>query len=644
MTRHPSIPSGLQTTAMASVGLPILIAIATPEPAVILGIYNTLTNLTEEIVFFALNAVVYAMFGILGDLFTGMLNVFLFPPNPRSIAGIAPLWDKATFAFFGIITVTGFGYFLTMMIFPYNEQSDPFRYFNRLFAAFIALGAGEYLLDLTWQAVTVLGQYIYPNVYTVALAGNLSLDLVADAGLGFIAFLVGLVLLFTISFLTIVTVFAVLAIRALLLYAIYALFPVFIALWVVDVGPFSNAKMVADLAFKGFAILLAVGILVSAILATSGAISGATDNPTIYNGNNDESMRDVYNNATGGDSGASAQSQDKRNGTTIKVMAFFGGLWAVFAILTSSLGMLVSVRGAGAGGGGGSASGAGGGGNAANNQSNAGADDGPDTSLSSTETVGRNISNDGPGMGKRALGAAKTGAKKFDSAAEATANMGNKSLAQGGKDAYGKAKSGYRAARDAKSDIESVGDVSGFSEGMGSGGNGNGASEMSDPPGGDGESSSDTMDDPPDPDSVDASSSAESSSSGGRTSSDNLNDFDDPEKWDGENFDAENATYHDSNDDLADQMHQKGTLEDTNGNTRPYVSFKNSGGDNPPTLEDGETYDLNNAQGRSYGANQPHAHKPNNIQTDSKGNYNQVHGTSQTTANKVSDDSGSKTK
>lgn len=84
------------------------------------------------------------------------------------------------------------------------------------------------------------------------------------------------------------------------------------------------------------------------------------------------------------------------------------------------------------------------------------------------------------------------------------------------------------------------------------------------------------------------------------------------DKLEDETFDVENATYqHNTRGDPDSKLHQKGELIDDNGNSIPYVSFKDpeTGETDAPTLSHGKQYDVKNARGRMYEPDKTNAHQ-----------------------------------
>lgn len=445
------------STRMASVALPVFgIAMLSPishDIIIPLGFWG---DIAQDIVYFLFGGIALALVNLVASLFTGMIEIFLFPPAPSRIGGIEDLFLKSTFAFFSIISVTSLGYLGYMMVFPHNEKADPFRFVNRLFAAFIMVGAGKYLLNTVFVGVNSLGQYIYPNTFKIKFMMDSVLDIVAMSVGSLLTVLIGIIILYLTSLATIAGFFAILAIRALLMYAVYALLPIFVGLWVVDVGPFKYGNMVGELAFKAFALLLAFGILMSAILATGAAIAS-------HQGDYDDfetpkEVEDIENWETSSGSASehcdtvsgSTGSDCERNGIILKMMAFFGSLWATLAIGASSLGMLISMKGSGSGTASSSSGGGSGGGSGSmameSNDSNPQA--GAQSAGGKYQSAKQDIADaDGKAAtaketGKKAFGGAVAGAKGLDSLGEKIASSGDKSMAQGAKDLYGKGKEG----------------------------------------------------------------------------------------------------------------------------------------------------------------------------------------------------------
>lgn len=446
-----------KSSTMASFALPVLtVALLSPislEQLIPLGFWG---DIAQDIVYYMFGGVALALLSILMTLFTGVIATFLFPPAPSQIGGLGQLFMQSAFAFFVIVSVSGLSYFGYMMIFPHNEKADPFRYFNRLFAAFIFLAAGRPLLNNAFIAVNELGRFIYPNTFNIAFAADGIMGLVSQMGGAILAILVSIVLLKLTAIGTILGFLAILSIRALLIYAVYALFPVFLGLWVVDVGPLKYGNMVAELAFKAFALLLAFGILISAILATGAAIAGwqgnevNTDQPDDVDG----MIEQTGGGSSAGDcSGTNVDGYNcQRNGVLIKLMAFFGSLWAALALGASSLGMLISMRGSGSSVAQGSSGGGGGGGSGMQMQSNPNESTqaGPESTSGKISQAKQDIGDSDRVAGKGTTAAAhgvsgaKSAVDSVDSITDTIAQSGNSSVMDGMKSAKGKMEGAYQ--------------------------------------------------------------------------------------------------------------------------------------------------------------------------------------------------------
>lgn len=454
---------------MASFFAPLLsVAMLSPishELLLPLGFWG---NIAQDLVYYFFGGLTLALISIVTNIFTGLIQIFLFPPAPRQIGGLEELFMQSTFAFFAIISVSGLGFFAYMMIFPHNEQADPFRFVNRLFAAFVLLAAGKYILNAAFLAVNQLGLFIYPSTFQIAGMAGTMLDLVTNSVGSILTILVALVILHLTAVFTILSFFAILAIRALLIYAVYALFPVFIGLWVVDVGPFQYGNMIAELAFKAFALLLSFGLLIAAILATGGAIAG-------YQG--EEETADVPQTVDGivdWEEGGSASSDCgdpdcKRSSIILKLMAYFGSLWASLAIGASSLGMLISMKGSGAktasrGGSSGSSGGQSGGGMEmqSDGMDTENAEAGPQSFRGKVSQKWRDVEDADNMADKAKIGGAHLArggwgaAKGLDNVAGKIAESGNNSMMETAKSGYGKAKDRYQNDSPADSATEDV--------------------------------------------------------------------------------------------------------------------------------------------------------------------------------------------
>lgn len=304
----------------------------------------TLTRLAEDFVYFLLNGIAMGLFNLVSNLFTGLIYTFLFFKSPAEVGGLEEMYVASLFAFGGIVFIGGLNFIGVMQLFPDSPKLSPDRYFVRLFAALVAVLLGMDLLPQLIDSVNALAKFIWPSEFGIQFAQGGLTDFILNAVGGGLAFLVAAIILYLTSIVTVLALLAILAIRALLVYSVYALFPIFMALWVVDVGPMKYGAQVAELAFKGLALLLAFGLLIAGILATGAAIAGDTSTVPAE-------WHDIKKDRPVCDPGGSDGEKCKpKNDAIIKLIAFFGSLWASIAVGSSALGMLISIRGSAGGG------------------------------------------------------------------------------------------------------------------------------------------------------------------------------------------------------------------------------------------------------------------------------------------------------
>lgn len=321
--------------------------------------------------------ITHAVFGTIGNLFAAGTEEFLFFAPPGEIEALRAVWFDFLPLFWAVLPVAGLAFFLGMQLFPEKEEADIYRFMERTLVAvigLIVLGplftfdiAGYGTLDLfsaTVAGVNEIGLYIFPDNYTLAFmesstnsilggfiaSGGVALGIVAVAFVGW-KFLIAILLV-------VATFYIVLAMRMLLIYSIYAMMPLFLALWVVDIGPMKYGKMVANLVFKLTAVMLLLGIVLSGILATTSAIAGqeTTEDVQFADGYNDaeapDGIRDDEGeiNTDADDQGGDASTSGPPEGFTkvlLQLFAWFGGIVLCIALTTSLLGMVISMRGSG---------------------------------------------------------------------------------------------------------------------------------------------------------------------------------------------------------------------------------------------------------------------------------------------------------
>lgn len=327
---------------------------------------------------FVASLITHAIFGTLGFLFTAGTREFLFFAPPGQLDSLSSVWMDFLPIFWGILPVTGAVFFLGMMLFPEKEEADIYRFMERTLVAVFALivtspvftfevhvpGGGHnevQVLDLFSAAVFAvneIGLHIFPSSYSLDfMQGSVNVLMGgAAAVIGGAGVIVGVAYLgfkFALGVLLVVgTFYVVLAMRMLLIYTVYAMMPLFLALWVVDIGPMKYGKMVTSMVFKLTAVLLLLGIIISGILATTSAIAGGDSD-------DDLAFNDSYNNDGDMPAGAVDEDEDPEDGVDmssgdpptgltkviLQIFAWFGGIVLSIALTTSLLGMVISMRG-----------------------------------------------------------------------------------------------------------------------------------------------------------------------------------------------------------------------------------------------------------------------------------------------------------
>lgn len=299
-----------------------------------------------------ISAVAIGLVNLFSNVLVDLIAVFLFFPNPSTIGGLDELWMTSLTAFVVIWMIAALSWMGTLEVFPYNENVTPWRFIDRSLIAFITVIISRPALTLLIELVDMIGRYIFPSDFGIALFNN-----GLQSGLGILTgtgalYMTALVILYSASTMVILLFLGVLSMRALMVYTIYATFPIWMALWIVDEGPLKFGNMISQVVFRGFAMLLAVGIFVSAILATGGAIAGydnsdATATEADDGGRIAQEHLSTANYQSNGALSASEEAE-VRNDFALRIIALFGSLWAAFGITSSMLGMMISVGGSAA--------------------------------------------------------------------------------------------------------------------------------------------------------------------------------------------------------------------------------------------------------------------------------------------------------
>lgn len=354
---------------------------------------DALASIFGSLVGFVFEIIAVAIIEPVAQIFLYGTYEFLFFAPPSRISGLSDLWGNMAVLFIALLPVVGAVFFLSAMLFPESEKADMFRFFERAFAASIAVLVfspyfvfyvpTEGWVDL-FSAIVVLvndvGQFIAPSDYSLeVLTASTNSFMGAIGGLAGIgaaiiaATVLGVKLI--IGMMLVVAIFYImLAMRMILVYTIYGMLPLFMVLWIVDIGPLKYGKMVSSMIIKLTAVLLLMGIVMSGVLAASDAVAGQSVGSDLEFLDDDEDMTvadpmvdggevsDDYDTDVdlkdGGDADSSSADQTNRPGgelssdddpgfqrVVIGIFAFLAGPVLCIALTTSSLGMALSMKG-----------------------------------------------------------------------------------------------------------------------------------------------------------------------------------------------------------------------------------------------------------------------------------------------------------
>jgi len=300
--------------------------------------------------------IVKGLLSVIESILIGITRQFLFFENPRNRPALTELYDAMTYLFIGMLSLAILAYALAMQIFPSSPKVDPYRFGERILGALVFVITGKIVLAEIIDLTQFVGEhYLYPK-------GGMHINW-ASGWLGTVMGGVGAVwasLPLAISLVgTILTSFIVfwviLAMRMLLIYTIYALFPLFMGLWIFDFGPGKYGKMIADLSFKIFAVLLAFGIIIPAILAvgsglasSNGASAGSFDSGEAALDDQKLSSKEAYESSGDPDASFNSDASGGIAGALFSIFAMLGSIWLSIAVTSSALGMILSVSTGGA--------------------------------------------------------------------------------------------------------------------------------------------------------------------------------------------------------------------------------------------------------------------------------------------------------
>ncbi|ELZ95943.1 hypothetical protein C440_06622 [Haloferax mucosum ATCC BAA-1512] len=227
-----------------------------------------------------------AVFTLVELLFSSVVSEML-KLHPNELTKLSEIYDLSTVLFFTLLTLYGLSYLGVFQLFPQNQQTDPYRFISRAFAALMALlvvnPPGESSLFskgvFAW-AFTISNESIDLFLKGVDLTVSLS-DNPAGGLEGTVPPSVMLVLGIVILLVVVVSqilLLVMLVARQILVYFTYALFPLLIVFWVADAGPLKHAKNLSEKLFKATGMLIPGGVLIAGIFAvgmkfTSGTLS-----------------------------------------------------------------------------------------------------------------------------------------------------------------------------------------------------------------------------------------------------------------------------------------------------------------------------------------------------------------------------------
>lgn len=384
-----------------------------------LSIKDWFVDLYTDLLQRVLGLVIGAITSVLGWLFLQGTREFLFFAPPGAISDLQGVWYDVVFLYPIGILFAGLSYFVMMQLFPESTDTSIYQFLERTLAASLLLvvmsPAIQYKLSVpksisggdiqTFDLFSIMvlglnavGEFLFPETYSLVFlqdSVNTMMGLAAQ-GFGLTGTIVAVVYLGTTFVVAIIAVVAafylMLSLRMVLIYVVYALMPLLLGLWLIDVGPLKYASSAANLVFKLTAVLFLLGIVISGILATTGAIAGQSADSNLeflgqgqYNDtleSPDPSDRIVINNGTEindslldtvpdgmGDSGggsASSESSSDFIGTTaqggetqtqslnqvdglsrviIQTFAWLGGIVLSISITMSMIGLVVSMKG-----------------------------------------------------------------------------------------------------------------------------------------------------------------------------------------------------------------------------------------------------------------------------------------------------------
>lgn len=294
-----------------------------------------------------IEALVTGLFEVGANLFTGVLEVFLFFPDPRSYTGLLALHDRMVFLYVGLVFLTLLGYVVNFQLFPFSAGYRLDEFLVRAVVTLIAVILSRDLLAEAILTVHALGRYLFPENFTLTFAATGIEEFVGFVVGSTFTYLIALAILYVLTISSIVLFIAILGIRALLVYTIWALFPLLMAMWLINIGPLRYSNQIAKYTFTAFSILLAVGFLVSGILGAGASIAGFQPN-AVYDGASAGVVLD------GPDRGGSASSCLSGPGIgadcllydiALRLLGFFGSIIGSIAIIGSVFGFLVSIGG-----------------------------------------------------------------------------------------------------------------------------------------------------------------------------------------------------------------------------------------------------------------------------------------------------------
>lgn len=231
-----------------------------------------LSDLIWDFVRALVNLFTTGLLDAVGLIYSTGAEYFLFFQNPYGIAELNDYWYDTLPLFAFIAIAMTIVYFLTMILLADEDKAQPQRMIARLIRASIYVFISKELVAFFVTLTHQISFAVYPASYTFQAGAGIAEQIVATAGNAFVALAFAAVSTGSLILMGMVF-FTILAIRMLIVYVVYAIFPVIMGFWIVDVGPAKYGKTFADIALRGMAAMLVVGLLISGFIAVGDSIA-----------------------------------------------------------------------------------------------------------------------------------------------------------------------------------------------------------------------------------------------------------------------------------------------------------------------------------------------------------------------------------